>query len=67
MKPIKHLIMLSGMTQQQFAKYFDIPKRTIESWVSDNPNCGRVCPGYLVDLIEYKLKKEGIIKVYPND
>ena len=61
MSPIKHLIMLTGMTQQQFATHLGIPKRTIESWVSDSKNARR-CPEYLVSLIEYYLPKEGYIK-----
>ena len=38
-------------------EYFNIPKRTIEDWESERRNP----PQYLVDLIEYKLKKEKLI------
>jgi DNA-binding transcriptional regulator YiaG len=55
---IKELRQQSGMTQQQFADYFSIPKRTIEDWERG----ARKCNAYLVDLMEYKLKKENIIK-----
>lgn len=48
----------SGMTQQQFADYFEIPKRTIENWESGV----RKCPHYLLSLIVYKLTKENLIK-----
>lgn len=47
----------SGMTQQQFADFFKIPKRTIENW-----DMGvRKCPEYLLDLMKFKLehKKKG--------
>jgi len=54
----KELRNLSGMTQVQFSKYFDIPKRTIEDW----DRGARKCPEYLLNLMEYKLKKENIIK-----
>lgn len=44
-------------TQEKFAKYFKIPKRTIENWETGQRNC----PEYLKELIEYKLYKEGLI------
>lgn len=54
---IKELRALSHMTQKQFSEYFGIPKRTIEDW-----ECGkRTPPQYVVDLIEYKLRKENLI------
>ena len=51
---IKELRTLSKMTQQEFADYFGISKRAVESW----EGCQRQCPKYLLDLIEYKLKNE---------
>lgn len=53
----KELRQLSGMTQKEFAEYFEIPKRTIENWDEGI----RQCPEYLFKLMEYKLTKEGII------
>ena len=55
---IKELREQSGMTQKEFAEYFEIPKRTIEDW----DRGARKCPEYLVALIEYKLTKEAKIK-----
>lgn len=55
---IKELREASGMTQKAFAEYFGIPKRTIENWEGEK----RECPSYLLELMEYKAKKEGIIK-----
>lgn len=55
---IKDLRAASGMTQQQFSDYFNIPKRTIENWEGEQ----RQCPEYLLELIKYKLKNEGYIK-----
>lgn len=55
---IRDLRALSGMTQQAFATYFGIPKRTIENWEGGQ----RSCPEYLLYLMEYKLVNEGIIK-----
>ena len=54
----KELRQQSGMTQQRFADYFGIPKRTIENWESGVNKC----PAYLLDLMKYKLINEGIIK-----
>ncbi|MBO5789552.1 MAG: helix-turn-helix domain-containing protein [Clostridia bacterium] len=54
----KELRQQSGMTQQQFAEYFGIPKRTVEDWERGV----RKCNDYLLDLMEYKLRNENIIK-----
>lgn len=54
---VKELRIACGMTQQAFADYFEIPKRTLEDWEAGR----RKPPEYLVKLIEYKLKKEGKI------
>ena len=54
---IKELRTASGMSQSQFAEYFGIPLDTLQNWEQGR----RKCPDYLLDLIEYKLKKENII------
>lgn len=55
---IKELREASGMTQKGFAEYFNVSRRTVENW-----ECGRnKPPEYLVDLMEYKLRNEGILK-----
>ena len=54
---IKELRTLAVMTQQQFSDYFHIPKRTIEDWEGER----RKPPVYVVELIEYKLRKEKFI------
>lgn len=54
---IKEMRLEAGMTQKEFSEYFGIPKRNIESWEAGI----RQCTSYLLDLIEYKLKKEGKI------
>ena len=58
---IKELRTLSGMTQKAFSEYFDIPKRTVEAWEGTAESSSRKCPEYLLDLMIYKLKNEGII------
>lgn len=55
---INQLHALTGMTMKALAEYFGIPYRTLQDWVAGQ----RKCPEYLVDLMAYKLKAEGIIK-----
>lgn len=55
---VKELREAAGMTRQQFTEYFGIPYRTLQDWELGN----RKCPAYLLDLMEYKLRKEKIIK-----
>ena len=44
----------SGMTRPQFAAYFGIPCRTVQSWELGE----RTCPAYLFELMKYKLDNE---------
>lgn len=53
----KELRERSEMSVSTFAKYFNIPYRTVLGWQAET----RSCPPYLLELMEYKLKKEGII------
>ena len=55
---IKELRAKSGMTQKAFAEYFGVSKRAVEDWEGER----RKCPEYLLDLMQYKLEKEGIIE-----
>ena len=55
---IKELRKAAGMTQQAFAEYFGFSKRAVESWEGGK----RACPDYLLNLIRYKLEKEGKIQ-----
>lgn len=55
---IKEMRTASGMTQQTFAEYLGVSKRAVESWEGGK----RECAEYLLQLIEYKLRHEGIIK-----
>lgn len=49
--------MKSGMTQKQFAEYFDLTIRQVQSWEQG----WRKIPNYLRKLMIYKLDKEGLI------
>jgi DNA-binding transcriptional regulator YiaG len=55
---IKELRQRAGMSQQAFGDYFSIPVRTIQNWEAGINQCA----GYLIALMEYKLKTEGIIQ-----
>ena len=57
----RELLAASGMTIRQFAAYFGIPVRTVESWNSQNPNVKGKCAPYLIDLLHFKLVHDGII------
>ena len=51
---IKELRKQTGMTQIQFADYFEIPYRTVQNWEGGVNKC----PEYLLNLMEYRLKNE---------
>lgn len=53
---IKELRIKAKMTQKAFSEYFGIPKRTIEDWEQGR----RTPPPYVVELIAYKIEKEGL-------
>lgn len=53
----KELRKNSGMTLSEFSIYFEIKYRTVATWEQGT----RKCPDHLLKLMEYKLKKEGII------
>ena len=55
---IQELLQATGWTMAQMAKYFNIPYRTIQSWVLGDRKANQ----YIIDLMEYKLRNEGIIK-----
>lgn len=55
---IKELREMTGLSQKRFADFLGIPVRTIQNWETGVNQCA----DYLVSLIEYKLKNEGIIQ-----
>lgn len=54
---VKSLRMRTGMNRREFAEYLKIPYRTIEDWENRKASCST----YLYELMEYKLKNEGLI------
>lgn len=59
---LKMLRIRSGMSQSQFADYFQIPIDTLQNWEQGR----RQCPEYLLNLIQYKLTKEKLIKGFDD-
>jgi DNA-binding transcriptional regulator YiaG len=58
MVTFKELREQSGMNKTKFAEYFEIPYRTVQNWEA----VVNKCPDYLLNLMEYKLKHEGLIQ-----
>jgi DNA-binding transcriptional regulator YiaG len=56
----KELRQASGMNQTKFAEYFKIPRRTVQNWELGTNKC----PDYLLELMHYKLQKEGFILIW---
>ena len=57
---LKDLRLASGMNRKEYAEYFEIPYRTIQSWELGD----RDCPEYLLKLMYYKLQKEGFMLIW---
>lgn len=55
---IKELRAKAGMSQIAFARYFGIPQRTVQDWEAGKSEC----KSYILALLEYRLKAEGIIE-----
>lgn len=51
---IKEVREITGLSQKSFAESLKIPVRTYEQWETGK----RTPPEYVVDLIEYRVKKE---------
>lgn len=62
-KLIKELRKQSGMNMKEFSYYFKIPYHTYQDWEYGK----REMPEYLLRLITYKLKMEGIIFHVPEE
>lgn len=54
---IKEIRLLTGMNRREFADYFGIPYRTVEDWEAGRSKCAP----YLLNLIVYKLEREGML------
>lgn len=56
----KELRLASGMSRTEYADYFHVPYKTVQNWELGL----RECPVYLMELMHYKLQKEGFILVW---
>lgn len=56
---IKSLIEASEMSQTKFAQYLGIPLRTVQNWATEK----NACPEWTKNLIEFRLKAEGVINM----
>ena len=54
---IKELRQQTGLSQARFAEYLNISIRTLQDWEQGK----RTPPEYVTELIEYKLRNEGLI------
>ena len=55
---VRALRITAGMSQKRFCDYFHVPRRTLEAWELNQNKCS----DYLLELMEYKLRKEHIIR-----
>ena len=60
---VKALREMTGMNRTDFCKYFDIPSRTVTDWELDN----RHAPSYVLRLLEYYIRNEGLIQTPGNN
>ena len=58
---LKQIRSETGMSQKRFADYFKIPIRTYEDWERGV----RKMPEYLLRLMAYKLRAEGMVASIP--
>ena len=53
---IKALRESTGMNRKEFCEYFQIPYRTVTDWEND----ARHAPEYVLRLLEYYIRMEGL-------
>lgn len=56
---IKELRESTGMNRKEFCDYFQIPYRTVTDWERGN----RHAPEYVLRLLEYYIRMEGMHKI----
>ena len=55
---IKAIRESTGMNQKEFCEFFQIPYRTVTDWERDT----RHAPEYVLRLLEYYIRMEGLIQ-----
>lgn len=56
---IKEIRESTGMNRKEFCDYFQIPYRTVTDWERGN----RHAPEYVLRLLEYYIRMEGMHKI----
>ena len=59
---IRELRESTGLTRKEFCQLFQIPYRTVTEWELGN----RHAPEYVLRLLEYYIKNEGLMKNWSN-
>ena len=59
---IKELRESTGMNRKEFCDFFQIPYRTVTDWERDN----RHAPDYVLRLLEYYIRMEGLDKKHDD-
>ena len=59
---IKELRESTGMNRKEFCDYFLIPYRTVTDWERGN----RHAPEYVLRLLEYYIRMEGMRKIHED-
>jgi DNA-binding transcriptional regulator YiaG len=54
LQTIKDIRQSTGLSQAKFCTLLNIPKRTLQDWEQGV----RQCPGYVVELIAYRVKHD---------
>ena len=60
---IKELRESTGMNRKAFCEYFQIPYRTVTDWERDE----RHAPDYVLRLLAYYVRMEGLVKENRED
>ena len=53
---VKEIRNLTGLSQVDFANKYDIPRRTVENWETENEKNKRECPTYVAKMLERLVK-----------
>ena len=57
MQTIKEIRQSTGLSQAKFCEALNIPKRTLQDWEQGK----RQCPGYVAELIAYRVANDPTI------
>lgn len=58
MKTIREIRHSTGLSQSKFCNALNIPVRSLQKWEIGESHC----PGYVVELIEYRVQHDPVFK-----